>query len=191
MKFMTQDNYLAEVTMKRKLDFKIIHSSDIDPKLKARVIALCNRAYAEELTPLFETFRDATHVLGFMEGSLVSHAMWVTRWLQPGNSPLLRTAYVEMVATKPENQREGFATAIMRRLTSTISAFDLGALSPADTTLYSRLGWVFWRGPLFIRYGGNLIATSNERIMVLRLPKTPRLDMDGPISAEWREGELW
>jgi aminoglycoside 2'-N-acetyltransferase I len=191
MKFMNQDNYLSEVRMKRKLDFKIIHSSDIDPKLKARVIALCNRAYGEELRLLFKTFRDATHVLGFMEGSLVSHAMWVTRWLQPGNSPLLRTAYVEMVATKPENQREGFATAIMRRLASTISAFDLGALSPADTTLYSRLGWVFWRGPLFIRYGVNLIATSNERIMVLRLPGTPRLEMDEPISAEWREGELW
>jgi len=27
--------------------------------------------------------------------------------------------------------------------------------------------------------------------MVLRLPKTGLIDLDAPISAEWREGEVW
>jgi aminoglycoside 2'-N-acetyltransferase I len=88
--------------MKKKLDIKIIHFDAIAPKFKAMVMALCNRAYDAELTPLFETFKYATHVLGFVEGSLASHAMWVTRWLRPGNRPRLRTAYIEMVATEPK-----------------------------------------------------------------------------------------
>ena len=177
--------------MEQKLDIKILRSDAIDSELKATIIALCNRAYSEELTLLFETFEDAMHVLGFFENSLVSHAMWVTRWLQPRNCPLLRTAYIEMVATATEHQRKGFATSIMRHLASALSAYELGALSPANTTLYSRLGWIFWRGPLFIRSGGKLIATPEERIMILRLTKTPELNLDEPISAEWREGELW
>jgi aminoglycoside 2'-N-acetyltransferase I len=177
--------------MDQKPDIKILHSDAIDSELKVTIIALCNRAYGEELTPLFETFENSVHVLGFWEGSLATHAMWVTRWLQPASKPLLRTAYIEMVATEPEHQRKGFATAIMRRMARAVSAYDLGALSPADTTLYSRLGWIFWRGPLFIRSGGKLIATPEERIMILRLTKTPEINLDEPISAEWREGELW
>jgi hypothetical protein len=46
------------------------------------------------LTSLFNTFIDATHVLGYAGETIVSHAMWMTRWLQAGESPLLRTAYL-------------------------------------------------------------------------------------------------
>jgi aminoglycoside 2'-N-acetyltransferase I len=177
--------------MERDLKVEIAHADELAPDLKAAVLSLCNRAYGEELTPLFATFVDPTHVLGFQGGVLVSHAMWVTRWLQPGDGSLLQTAYVEMVATEPGQQRRGFASAVMRRLAGAISEYDLGALCPAETALYARLGWVFWRGPLFIRSGERLIATPDERIMVLRLPKTLSLDLDQAISAEWREGELW
>jgi hypothetical protein len=117
--------------------------------------------------------------------------MWVARWLQPGNQPPLRTAYVEMVATEPEFQRRGFATAVMRRLTGAIKDFELGGLSPAEPMLYEKLGWVFWRGPLFIRTRDGLLSTSEGSLMILRLPKTPSLDLTLPMSAEWREGELW
>jgi aminoglycoside 2'-N-acetyltransferase I len=107
----------------------------------------------------------------------------VTRWLQPGDGPRLRTAYVEMVATEPGFQRRGFATAV--------HDFDLGGLCPAAPGLYARLGWVFWRGPLSIRTPEGLAPTPEERIMILRLPKTPALDLDLPLSAEWRQGEVW
>jgi aminoglycoside 2'-N-acetyltransferase I len=177
--------------MQQNLKVEVVHTDEITHDLKAAILALCNRAYGEELTALFATFKDPTHVLGFHGGALVSHAMWVTRWLQPGNGSRLHTAYIEMVATEPGLQRRGFATAVMRRLASAISAYDLGALCPAETAVYARLGWVFWHGPLFIRTGERLIATPDERIMVLRLPKTPSLELDQAMSAEWREGELW
>jgi len=101
-------------------------------------------AYNEDMAPLLSTFADAVHVLGFANDLLVSHALWVTRFLQIGQRPPLRTAYVEAVATAPEWRKRGFAAAIMSRLASEIHDFDLAALSPFDTRYYARLGWEVW-----------------------------------------------
>jgi aminoglycoside 2'-N-acetyltransferase I len=177
--------------MQANLRLEVIRSANIAPDLAGAVHALCNRAYEEDLAPLFAAFEDATHVLGFLGRTLASHAMWVTRWLQPGDGPLLRTAYVEMVATEPHLQRRGLASAVMRRLAQAIVDYDLGALCPAEPAIYARLGWKLWRGPLFIRSEQGPIPQPDERVMVLRLPGTPALDLDQPLSAEWREGELW
>jgi aminoglycoside 2'-N-acetyltransferase I len=117
--------------------------------------------------------------------------LWVTRWLQPGTLPVLRTAFVEAVATDPAYQGRRLATAVMRALHAGILDFDLGGLSPARYGLYTRLGWELWRGPLFIRTDDGPLATPDEEVMILRLPRTPPLDLDVSLSAEWREGELW
>lgn len=177
--------------MDENLRLEVLHADQLAPDQLAAIHALCNRAYQDDLEPLFETFTDATHVLGWWGSTLVSHAMWVTRWLQPGDQPPLRTAYVEMVATEPQFQGRGFASAVMRRLASAIHDFELGGLCPAETTLYENLGWVFWQGPLFIRTQDGLLSTPEESVMILRLPGTALLDLTLPLSAEWREGELW
>lgn len=177
--------------MKTELRLETIHANQLTVKQLATIHALCNRAYEEDLTSLFKTFTDATHMLGTLENSLVSHAMWVTRWLQVGNGPYLLTAYVEMVATEPHFQRRGFATKIMRQVAVAISDFELGGLCPAEPELYAKLGWVFWRGPLFIRTPKGVIPTPDEKIMILQLPRTPILDLNSPLSAEWRKGEVW
>jgi aminoglycoside 2'-N-acetyltransferase I len=177
--------------MNKELEMEVIHADRLAANKLASIHALCNRAYEEDLTPLFKTFKDATHVLGCLGETIVSHTMWVTRWLQPGDGPSLRTAYVEMVATDPRYQRRGFATAIMQRLAEEISDFELGGLCLAEPGLYVKLGWIFWRGPLFIRAQEKLIPTPDEKIMILQLPKTPTLDLDLPLSAEWRDGEVW
>jgi aminoglycoside 2'-N-acetyltransferase I len=174
-----------------KVEIQLIRSEALSADLEAEVLAMCNCAYEEDLEPLFRIFTGATHVIAFLRGSIVSHAMWVTRWLQPGDGALLRTAYVEMVATDPRFERRGCATAVMQSLAESITDFDLGALCPAEPGLYVKLGWVFWRGPLYIRDRGKLVRTADERVMVLPLARTPTLDLDAPLSAEWREGELW
>jgi hypothetical protein len=79
----------------------------------------------------------------------------------------------------------------MRRLATAIDDFEMGGLCPAEPMLYTKLGWVFWQGPLFIRTGEGLLSTTETQIMILRLSKTPPLDLTLPLSAEWREGELW
>lgn len=171
---------------------QVIPASRLSSALRSEILALCQRAYEEDLGPLFETFQGAVHLLGWSAGRLVSHALWVTRFLQAGSGPLLRTAYVEAVATDPDQQRRGYAAIIMRRLVEEIQDYDLGALSPFSVEYYARLGWELWRGPLFIRQEDVLLPSpEDEEVMIYRLPLTPRLDLHDSLSAEWREGELW
>lgn len=180
--------------MDRTLKVDVLHANQLSPEQLAEIQALCKRAYAVynvDTDPIFQTFTDPTHVIGWWDSVMVSHAMWVTRWLQPSDQPPLRTAYVEMVATEPQFQGRGFATVVMQRLASAIHGFEIGGLSPAEPMLYLKLGWVFWQGPLFIRTQDGLMSTPDGSVMILRLPKTPPLDLTLPLSAEWRDGELW
>jgi GNAT superfamily N-acetyltransferase len=172
---------------------QVLDSTSLPHDLRRRIAALCKAAYGEDLGELLATFGPSTHVLGMLGDRLVSHAMWVTRWLQPGAAAPLETAYVEVVATHPEHQGRGYATNVMRRLAAEIpDVYQLAALCPATPGLYARLGWRFWRGPLSIRMpSGHHLATPEERVMVLELAGRPALNVDHPLSAEWREGEVW
>jgi aminoglycoside 2'-N-acetyltransferase I len=164
----------------------------ISETLKKEITSLCNRAYEEDMEPLLETFVDATHILGYFDGGLVSHALWVTRYLQAGTEPIMRTAYVEAVATDSNYRRRGFAASVMRYLIGKIQDYDLAALSPFNVEYYGRLGWELWQGPLFVRTNDTLLPSpDDEEVMIFRLPKTPTLDLKASLSAEWREGELW
>jgi len=159
--------------------------------LRNEIISLCNRAYEEDMRELFETFINATHVLGYYDELLVCHALWVTRHLQAENYPPMRTAYVEAVATEAMYRKRGFASSIMKYLINEIQDYELAALSPFSVEYYERLGWEFWRGELSIRTSEGLVRTPDEEVMIFRLPKTPSLNVNDPLSAEWREGEVW
>jgi aminoglycoside 2'-N-acetyltransferase I len=179
------------------VNIEVVTADALDAVARAEIIALCESAYGEDFTRLFEELSGSVHVLARDDhGALVSHAEWVTRWLQPAGHPVLRTAYVEAVATAPERQRLGFATAVLRCLGDELardSKWELAALSPSDHAFYARLGWELWQGPLGIRRGDNVEPTpSDEEVMILRLPGVPAtLDLTSLLTAEWRAGELW
>jgi aminoglycoside 2'-N-acetyltransferase I len=183
--------------MPHPLMLEVVPAEELAPATRAEIIDLCTRAYAERFDHLFESLPGSVHVLarlGNPGGELVSHAAWVVRWLQPEQCLSLRTAYVEAVATAPEYQRRGFATAVMKQVGASIAqrGYDLGALSPSNAEFYLPFGWELWRGPLAIRTPNGLVPTPGEQVMVLRLPRTPpTLDLDVRLTAEWRIGELW
>ncbi|HEY1011580.1 MAG TPA: GNAT family N-acetyltransferase [Herpetosiphonaceae bacterium] len=176
--------------MQSELTITLVPGELLAPATRAEVLRLCSAAYEEDFEPYLR-YSGPVHVLGYRGAALVSHAMWVTRWLQAGDGPPLRTAYVEAVATEPGEQGRGYASALLRQLAAAIGDFDLGALSPSDAAFYRRLGWEAWRGPLAIRTDAGLLPTPEEEVMILRLPRTGPLDLGAPLSAEWREGELW
>jgi aminoglycoside 2'-N-acetyltransferase I len=175
------------------LDLQVIPSGQLPRETLDQVLELCDRAYCEDLRENFGTFVDPVHVLAVLDGAVVSHALWITRWLAPAGRAPLRTAYVEAGATDPTHQRRGFAAAILQRLVREVADFELAALCPSDDgqRLYANLGWETWTGPLSIRHGSRLIDTSDESVMICRLPVTPPLRLSDPMSAEWRPGELW
>lgn len=170
---------------------QIIDSKTIADDLRKEIILLCNRAYEEDMEALFETFLNATHVLGYFDNQLVCHALWVTRFLQTDDQPPLRTAYVEAVATEARYRKRGFASAVMTHLVGAIQDYELAALSPFSVDYYQRLGWELWQGALFIRLDPGLLHTPDEEVMIYRLPRTPMLNLNAALSAEWRAGELW
>jgi aminoglycoside 2'-N-acetyltransferase I len=176
----------------QQLELTTVVAEFLGEDTREEVICLCNRAYGEDMRSLMATFHGATHVLGRLQGSLVTHALWVTRWLQVGDAPLLRTAYVEAVATDQEFRRRGLAQAVMEETVEGIQDFDIAGLSPFSVDYYGRLGWELWRGALFIRSGDSVERSpEDEEVMIYRLPRTPELDLSASLSAEWREGELW
>jgi hypothetical protein len=59
----------------------------------------------------------------------------------------------------------------------------LGALSTGTHVFYERFGWQRWRGPTFVDglRGRERTADEDGGVMVLRTPRSPRLDLDGAI----------
>jgi GNAT superfamily N-acetyltransferase len=179
------------------IQLEVILGDRLDPRVRAEIIALCEAAYNEDFSTAFEHFTGTVHVIARdREGALASHAMWVTRWLQPEHHDPLRTAYVEAVATAPHRRRCGFGTAVMERLVDAVKAdpaWELIALSPAVPEFYARRGWESWLGPLAIRRDGSIERSPpDELVMFQRLPQTPgTIDAASLLTAEWRVGELW
>ena len=161
--------------------------------VRRAVLDVCSRAYAEDFEPYLRLLSAATHLLGRIDGELVTHAAWVERELHSPPTGTLRTAYVEAVATRPEWQGRGFASSLLSRIPALVADFDLAALAPSREAFYARLGWERWRGPLAYRQpDGTIVATPEEVVMIYRLPRTPStLDPAGPLSTGWRPLEVW
>lgn len=174
------------------LHIEPIPTPSLSPSTWAALIELCDAAYDEPTADYFTAIGPGEHLLGWDGDVLVAHLMWVPRWLQPEGQAPLRTAYIEMVATAHSARGRGHATRLLEATPPLLEEFDIAALAPATENLYQRLGWQYWRGPLSHRNDGRLSPDPEERVMVLRLPRTPAaLDLDRPLSIEWRPGEVW
>lgn len=174
------------------LQFERVLSLGLARESRAALLALLRDAYGEDLTEFLRDIGPGVHLLGRVDGSLVTHAMIVDRRLQIGAAPPMRTAYVELVATTPRAQGRGYASLLMARLVDEMQEYDIAALSPVNAGFYAQFGWEGWRGPLFVRRPTGTLPTPGDEAMILRLPRTPAdIDLDAPLSVEWRPGEVW
>jgi aminoglycoside 2'-N-acetyltransferase I len=145
------------------------------------------------------TDHDWDHTLGgthFLvrdaEGTIVSHASVVDRTLEVAGQAI-PTGYVEGVATHPEHQRQGLATAVMRTVGAFIVAgYAMGALS-TNLTFYRRFGWLPWLGSTWCRGSDGCFRTPEDDggVWVLPTPGGPTLEREGDIVADWRAGDVW
>lgn len=175
-----------------------VHSEGLSPAETTRLRALMDAAFAGDQHGGFDD-HDWEHALGGVHfvaelgGKIVGHAAVVERELQVQGRPL-RTGYVEAVATEPSRQGQGVGTAVMRRVNEEVEGrYQLGALGTGSHGFYRRLGWTTWRGPSSVRTDGGERPTPEEDgyIMVLPTPSSPPLDLDAPISCDWRPGDVW
>jgi GNAT superfamily N-acetyltransferase len=170
-----------------------VSSHTMTPAQAGDVIALCSDVFHVDYEYYMELCPDRMHVLGYADGQLVAHAVWLERRLRAGAGPWLNAAYVEGVATRASFRRHGFGSAVMRRLHREISDHDLGALSPAREYegWYARLGWLRWRGPLQIEHAGHIEPTPDDCVLVYPTPHTGALDLSASLTGEWRPFEPW
>ena len=134
------------------------------------------------------------HILLEQSGRTVAHASVVERDIRVARRPY-RTGYVEAVAVEPSWQRRGLGTRLMAEVADVVrEGFELGALGTGTPEFYERLGWRRWRGPTFVRTSAGDIRTAEDDggILVLETPTTPLpLDLDAPITCDWRPGDVW
>jgi aminoglycoside 2'-N-acetyltransferase I len=168
----------------------------LDEAERNAVIQLCIAAHEnEDFQYLFSRYMppDGLHLLGSEDDRLVGHAVVTTRWLQPAGHPILRTGYIDAVSAAPDRQGQGVGSAVMRALAATIANdYEIACLETGREGFYSRLGWETWRGPLAGRSDTGLIPTPDQRgVMILRLPRTPALDLDSTMTIECQTSRIW
>ena len=123
---------------------------------------------------------------------LVSHAVVTTRWLRVEGARRLKTAYVDAVATSPAHQRQGYGSAVLQLLADNVDDYDVGCLETENSRFYERLGWELWRGALAgVNEQGVIPTPDQQGIMILRLRRTPDLDLDGELTIECDGGRMW
>ena len=170
-------------------------TEDLNEEVRASIIQVCIAAHQEnDFKNLFTYIPSGGwHFLASHEDQLVSHAVVTTRWLQPEGYPLLKTAYIDAVATLPVYQGQGYGSALIRQLASDVDReYVIACLETEKTGFYERLGWQIWRGPLAGRSEQGLIPTPDLRgVMILRLSKTPPLDVASALSIECQSGRIW
>ena len=104
-----------------------------------------------------------------------------------------RTGYVEAMAVAPGRRRQGIGRAIMAEVNEIIrTGYELGALSTSEAgrPLYIATGWRPWSGSTHVMTPDGPVATPDEDDAVMVLPRTA-FDTTGPITCDWRTGDVW
>lgn len=108
-------------------------------------------------------------------GELLAHACLTPVPVTVGSLDL-RSAYVELVATRADVRGRGYGTALLRAAEPLIGAeAHIGLLSTGAHGFYERLGWIRWSGPTsVVEADGSITPTPEEDdgIMALLLPTT-------------------
>lgn len=181
--------------MAESTNVRVSKTEELDADTRNAIVNLCVLAHQEEdFKNLFSYVPfGGLHFLGFQAEQLVSHAMVTTRWLQPEGQPLLRTAYVDAVATLPARQGQGHGSALMRHLARTIDGeYVIACLETERVGFYEQLGWQAWRGPLAGRSEQGLIPIPEQNgIMILQLSQTPALNLDSTLTIECQDERIW
>ncbi|EFH74997.1 GNAT family N-acetyltransferase [Vibrio vulnificus] len=169
----------------------VLNNDELDEETLHELIKLCSEAYEEDFNYYFSLLKNAKHVIGYLDGKIVSHAAYVERILYTEQRSY-RAAYIEAVATHPSVQGKGLGSQIMSHITTLIDEFELGALSPSEHEFYARLGWSLWEGPLgYYDQSLNEFSCPDEEVMIYQIGEINDIDFKGKLLCNWREGDVW
>ncbi len=173
---------------------QLVHTAALGSEVPRAIRALLDRVFGEEMTELaYEHTLGGMHALVWEGGELIGHASLVQRRIMHAGRAL-RTGYVEGVAVDAAHRRRGHGATLLRALEPVIrGAYELGALGATDdgAALYEACGWRLWRGPIFGLTPEGIVRTEEDDGSIYVLPVSAALDLDGELTCDWREGDLW
>jgi aminoglycoside 2'-N-acetyltransferase I len=173
---------------------RVAHTADLDRRTLESARALLDEAFEGDMSDAdWEHALGGLHALIWEGADLVAHASVVQRRLLHGGRAL-RTGYVEGVGVRADRRRRGYGSALMDALERVIrGAYDLGALSASEDAigLYSGRGWQRWRGPTSVLTPSGIARTESDDGSVYVLPVAVPLDLDGELTCDWRDGDVW
>jgi aminoglycoside 2'-N-acetyltransferase I len=158
--------------------------------IRAMVVAAFDDDFSEDD---WDHTRGGHRIVAFDGDDPVAHAAVVPRTLHVAARPFV-TGYVEGVATRADRRHERLGTTVMRAANDVIRArCELGALSTALPGFYELVGWERWRGPSYVREGGDRVRTPDEDdgLMVLRFGPSASIELTAAIECERRSGDDW
>jgi aminoglycoside 2'-N-acetyltransferase I len=173
---------------------ELAHTADLGAAKLDAARALLEVVFAGDLSEHdWEHALGGMHALAWDDGELVGHASVVQRRLLHGGRAL-RAGYVEGVGVRPDRQRRGVGTALMRELDRVVrAAYEIGGLGATDEAvpLYEAFGWRRWQGRLSALTPRGAERTPDEEGAVYVLEVAWPLDLGGELTCDWRDGDVW
>lgn len=174
------------------------HTGLLPPAVLAQAQALLGDVFDDLTDDDWEHCLGGLHALAWDGHALVGHAALVQRRLLHAGRAW-RTGYVEGVAVRVESRRRGHGAALMTSLEQVArGAYDLAALAATDegAAFYAARGWRRWRGPTAVLSPNGIVRTPQDDDCVFVLPPdgatdAQRLDLDGELVCDWRDGDAW
>lgn len=133
------------------------------------------------------------HALVWDGNELIGHGSVVQRRLLHGGRAL-RTGYVEGVGVRADRRGQGHGAGLMAALEQVMrGAYELGALSSSEeaVTFYAARGWQLWLGPTSAITPKGVVRTAEEDGGIFVFPLGAKLELDGGLACDWRDGEVW
>jgi aminoglycoside 2'-N-acetyltransferase I len=175
------------------IELRTAHTADLDPATLQAVRALLEDAFGDFGEHDWEHALGGVHALLSDGPELIGHASVVQRRLLHAGRAL-RAGYVEGVGVREDRRRRGHGGTMMQAIEGIVrGAYDLGALGATDegASLYATRGWKLWRGPTSTLTPTGVERTPEEDGYIYVLPLAAPLDLDGELTCDWRDGDVW
>jgi aminoglycoside 2'-N-acetyltransferase I len=175
-------------------ELRTAHTADLDPADLKAARALLDEVFDGEVTEAdWEHALGGVHALVWDGPTLIGHGSVIQRrLLHRGRA--LRAGYVEAVAVRADRQGQGHGAAVMDALERVLrGAYDLGALGSTDegAGFYAARGWKLWRGPSSALTPAGVRRTAEDDGCLYVFELAVPLDLDGELTCDWRDGDVW
>jgi aminoglycoside 2'-N-acetyltransferase I len=175
------------------IDLRVAHTGDLEAAELGAARALLYEVFDDMTEEDWEHALGGIHAIARQDGQVVGHASLVMRrLLHRGRA--WRTGYVEGVAVRQDQRRQGLGRALMAPLERLIrGSYDVGALGASDeaASFYAQLGWRLWQGTTFALTPAGVVRTPDDDDCIFLMPVTEGLDFQGDLMCDFRDGAAW